>query len=116
MDKEFSQVMSDLHHLKSTKNSDWYAEQLNSDYAQMRKNLDGSTTGSLVRKKGQNLKDQKAEVINQIKMRQAEMMKNGGGGNIHRERFTLNKSYEKLAEKNPLDFIDAVLANHPQNN
>ena len=57
MEKEFSQVMNDLHQMKSTKNTDWYAEQLHADYASMRKNLEGSTTGSLVRKKGQNLKD-----------------------------------------------------------
>ena len=45
------------------------------------------------------------------------MMKNKKAAKeLQKDKFTLNKTYEKLAEKNPLDFIDAVLANHPQNN
>lgn len=62
MEKEFDQIMRDLEQKKATKNMAWYQNQLDADYASMRKNLEGSTTGSLVRKKGQNLRDQRAEV------------------------------------------------------
>jgi len=44
------------------KNLDWYHGVLADEYAGMRKNLPGSTTQSLVRKKGQNLKDQQLAV------------------------------------------------------
>ena len=80
----------------------------------MRKNLDGSTTGSLVRKKGQNLRDQRADAGFKAQQAIAEMQ--GGSPNALKRGWTHTKKYENLAEKNPLDFIEAVLANHPQEN
>lgn len=77
----------------------------------MRKNLDGSTTGSLVRKKGQNLRDQRAEAGLRAQQTIAEMQ--GSPSHSLKRGFTLDKTYEKLAEKKPLDFIEAVLASQP---
>jgi len=93
---------------------DWYENQLDNDYASMRKNLDGSTTGSLVRKKGQNLRDQHAERAHKTQLALAEARKKGSSKDLQKGRFKLDKAYERLAEQNPLEFIDAVLANHPQ--
>ncbi len=80
----------------------------------MRKNLDGSTTGSLVRKKEQNLRDQRADVAFKTQVAIAEMMRKGAGGELQKGKFTLDRTYTKLAEEKPLDFIEAVLAQHPQ--
>lgn len=57
MEKEFYDIMNDLEQRRTNKNMDWYTDQLNADYAHMRKNLQDSTTESLVKKKGQNLID-----------------------------------------------------------
>ncbi len=111
MEKEFNEIMNDLEQKRSTKNMEWYEAQLTADYSSMRKNLEGSTTGSLVRKKGQNLRDQQAEAVLKAQQLVAEM--GGASPNSLKRGFTLDKTYEKLAEKKPLDFIDAVLANHP---
>lgn len=112
MEKEFNAIMQDLEQKRSTKNMDWYAEQLNNDYASMRKNLEGSTTGSLVRKKGQNLRDQRAEAGYRAQQTIAEIQGSPAPHSPTRA-FTLDKRYENLAEKKPLDFIEAVLASQP---
>lgn len=77
MEKEFNDIMNDLEQKRTVKNYDWYERQLNEDYASMRKNLEGSTTGSLVRKKGQNLRDQRAEVTFKTQLAIAEMTQKG---------------------------------------
>lgn len=76
---------------------DWYHEQLNADYASMRKNLEGSTTGSLVRKKGQNLRDQRAEQY-KTQLAVVEAMKKGSSKDLEKGKFKLDKTYERLAE------------------
>ena len=45
-----------------------------------------------------------------------EMMKRGSSMEHHKvkNQYRHDKNNELLAEKNPLDFIDAVLTNHPQ--
>jgi len=116
MEKEFDKIMQDLERKKATKDMGWYQEQLDADYASMRKNLEGSTTGSLVRKKAQNLRDQQAEIAFRTQVAIAEAMRKGSSKELEKGRFKLDKTYERLAEQNPLDFIEAVLANHPQEN
>lgn len=41
-------------------------------------------------------------------------MRKGSSKEMEKNKFKLDKTYERLAEENPLEFIDAVLANHPQ--
>ena len=52
MEKEFYDIMNDLEQRRTKKNYDWYHQQLDADYADMRKNQEESTTKSLVNKKG----------------------------------------------------------------
>jgi len=95
------------------KNLDWYHGVLADEYAGMRKNLPGSTTQSLVRKKGQNLKDQQLAVSAKVQDAIAAMMiKANKKGKS--QPFVVDQYYEELAESNPLDYIEAVLRNHPQ--
>ena len=44
MEKEFYNIMNDLEQRRNNKNMDWYHEQLNNDYSNMRKNHTESTT------------------------------------------------------------------------
>lgn len=81
----------------------------------MRKNLPGSTTQSLVRKKGQNLKDQQLAVSGKVQEAIAAMMSKATKKGKNKP-FVVDRYYEDLAERNPLDYIEAVLRNHPQNN
>ena len=53
--------MGDLEKTRKTKDNSWYQQQLDADYAHMRKNIPVSTTASLVTKKHQNLLDQRQE-------------------------------------------------------
>lgn len=62
----------------------------------MRKNQKESTTKSLEKKKGKNLADQLQ------------------GGRT--DGLVIDKKMQNLASKNPLEFIDAVLAHDPTKN
>ena len=39
-----------------------------------------------------------------------------GQSSPKKSKFTMDKKYTKLAAESPLDFIEQVLANHPQPN
>ena len=77
MEIEFNSIMNDLERRRNNKNNDWYKEQLDADYAHMRKNLPGSTTQSLVTKKSQNLVDQREEKTYKAGLAYAESLQPG---------------------------------------
>ena len=116
MEMEFNSIMNELEQRRTNKNTDWYQQQLHSDYAQMRKNLPASTTQSLVTKKSQNLVDQRDEKHYQAELAYAESLRVGGSQPLMKKHLKMDQKMAKLAQRNPLDFIDAVLAHHPTNN
>ena len=107
MEKEFLEVEGALQILKEKKDEAWYDDQLQQDY--------GNLSNHQMITRMTNIK---SEIAYRTQEGIVQAMRDAMGvfpsKDMKRDKFVLDKKNQRLAEKDPLQFIEAVLASHPQ--